>query len=147
MITPTRATASDNEAVTTDEPAILRFSDGIIGLPAATQFVLTQVSPDAPPDALFQLLRSVDGSVSIVVTAPGQLFPDYAPDLPDDELEELGVSDPSQVLLLSPVTLDAENHCVHVNLMGPLVVNTETLDARQIVLADSDWPLRAKVDL
>lgn len=147
MITPTVPVTSDNEAMTADDPAILRFSDGIIGLPAATQFVLTPVSPDAPPDSLFQLLRSVDGSVSMVVTAPTALFPDYEPDLPDDELETLGVTEAGEVLLLNPVTLDADNSCVYVNLMGPLVVNTSTLDARQIVLADADWPLRAKVDL
>ena len=74
MITPTRATASDNEAVTTDEPAILRFSDGIIGLPAATQFVLTQVSPDAPPDALLQVAMPAPVAASSRVDSEDQIL-------------------------------------------------------------------------
>jgi flagellar assembly factor FliW len=148
MITPHGVETRDNtEMVTTDEPTILRFNDGVIGLPAVTQFVLTQVSPDAPPDALFQLLRSVDGSISIVVTQPWALFPDYAPELPDSELAELDITDAAQMTLFNPVTLDGEHGCVYVNLMGPFVVNTNTLQARQIVLTDTEWPLRARVDL
>lgn len=148
MITPlSQATRDNDHVVMAVEPSILSFAEGVIGLPAVTQFVLTPVSADAPDDSLFQLLRSVDGSVSMVVTHPSTLFPDYSPDLPDDELAEIGVTEPDDAVLLCTVTLDAANSCVYVNLMGPLVVNTTTLQARQIVLADNEWPLRAKVDL
>ena len=145
IITPVTTGLRDDVAVT--EAPVIHFPNGILGLPAATRFVLTDIAPDAPPDALFQLLRSVDGGVSLVVTQPWQLFPEYAPDLPDDELEELDVTTSDQITLFNPVTLDAEHNCVYVNLMGPFVVNSETMTAKQIVLADSDWPLRAQVDL
>ncbi|MCP3934273.1 MAG: flagellar assembly protein FliW [Actinomycetia bacterium] len=131
----------------TDDPTILNFEDGIIGLPATTQFVLTQVAPDAPEDALFQLLRSLDGELSLVVTQPWILFPDYAPDVPESELERIGATSESDVTLFNPVTLDGEEGCVFVNLLGPFVVNLDTLKARQVVLADSDYPVRARVDL
>ncbi len=131
----------------TDDPTILNFEDGIIGLPATTRFVLTRVAPDAPEDALFQLLRSLDGELSLVVTQPWLLFPDYAPDVPESELERIGATNESEVTLFNPVTLDGEEGCVFVNLLGPFVVNLETLKARQVVLADSDYPVRARVDL
>lgn len=148
MITPIKEVSRDNgDTVNSDQPTILTFEDGIIGLPAVTQFVLTEVSPGAPEDALFQLLRSLDGELSMVVTQPWVLFPDYAPDVPDSELEKIGASDESGVTLFNPVTLNAEEGCVYVNLLGPFIVNLETLQARQVVLADSEYPVRARVDL
>jgi len=148
MITADSSSTRDTRQMSvTEEPTILRFEGGIIGLPAVTQFVLTSVSADAPPDALFQLLRSVDGEVSIVVTQPWLLFPDYNPDLPNTDLSELGISSSEQMTIFNPVVLDADEGCVYVNLMGPFVVNVDSNAARQVVLADSEWPLRARVDL
>jgi len=36
---------------------------------------------------------------------------------------------------------------VYVNLLGPFVVNVATRVGRQFVLNDTDWPLRARVDI
>lgn len=148
MITQLADVSRDNgETVNSPNPTILTFEDGIIGLPAVTQFVLTEVSPDAPEDALFQLLRSLDGELSMVVTQPWILFPDYAPDVPDSELERIGANSEDDVTIFNPVTLNAEEGCVYVNLLGPFIVNLKTFQARQVVLAESEYPVRARVDL
>ena len=128
-------------------PDELEFPAGIPGLPGATTFVLEAATPDGSDESLFEVLRAVDNSVELIVTQPWSFFPDYAPDLPDDELGEIGIKGPEDVTIFCAVTLDQAQGCVYVNLLGPFVVNVTTRVGMQMVLADADWPVRARVDI
>jgi flagellar assembly factor FliW len=46
-----------------------------------------------------------------------------------------------------PVTLTGDPDVVYLNLLGPFVVHRESLEGRQVVLADSEWPVRAPITL
>ena len=133
--------------MTTRSTGELEFPAGIPGLPGATTFVLESATSDGSDDPLFEVLRAVDNSVALIVTQPWSFFPDYAPDLPDEELDEIGIKGPEDVTIFCSVTLDQTAHCVYVNLLGPFVVNVTTRVGRQIVLTDGDWPVRARVDI
>lgn len=126
-----------------DDP-VLHFRDGLPGFPEATRFVLVE----EVEDGAFQLLQSLDDpEIALVVTVPWAFFPDYSPELSDLEAEELGITDPADAVVLCPVTLDAEQERIYVNLLGPIVVNPKNHEGRQLVLTDSDHPVRAAVDL
>jgi len=131
--------------LTTTTP-VLRFPTGIPGLANVQDFVLESLA-EGDEESLFDLLRSTDDSVSLIVTQPWNFFPDYAPDLPDDELAEIGIEHAEDVTMFCSVTLDHDEGCIYVNLVGPFVVNIKTHVGRQFVLSDADWPLRARVDL
>ena len=61
--------------------------------------------------------------------------------------EELGIERCEDAVVFCPVTLDADNDRVYINLLGPFVMNAETLRGRQLVLTGSEYPTRAPVDL
>ena len=122
----------------TDVPE-LRFAGGIAGFPDSERYALVEVADAAP----LCLLTSLDEEgVQFVVAPPGLFFPDYAPDLDDDSAERLGLTDATDALLLVVVTVGADLATSTANLLAPVVVNTRTLAAAQVVVAD-DWPLRA----
>lgn len=122
----------------------LRFADGIPGFGQLRRFQLLSLGDDSA----FQLLQSSeDPDVSMVVVVPWLFFPDYEIDLPEEERERLAIDRPEDAVVFSPVTLAAEERTVYVNLVGPFVVNPTTGEGRQIVLTDSDHPLRAPVPL
>jgi flagellar assembly factor FliW len=99
-------------------------------------------------DGAFQELRSVeDPAISMIVCVPWLFFPDYAPEVPDDDRAELDLRDPEQAVVFCPVTLDEKRDAIYVNLFGPFVVNASTRRGRQLVLTDSDYPLRARLGL
>lgn len=130
--------------VETPSDNALRFPDGIPGFPGLTRFALVEVVEDGA----FQLLQSLeDENVAMVVCVPWLFFPDYAPELGPDDQEALGLERPEDAIVFCPVTLEPESRSVHVNLLGPFVVNRQTLVGRQVVLADSEYPVRATVDL
>lgn len=127
-----------------DAPVKIQFADGIPGFPDHTRFTLVELAPDGA----FQLLQSLDDEqVAIIVTTPWLFFPDYEMEIPDDTQAELGLDGPDDAVVLSAVTLDASRDRFHVNLLGPFVVHRQTGHGRQLILADSDHPVRATVDL
>ncbi len=52
-------------------------------------------------------------------------------------MAEIEILDESEAMVLAIVTI-AEDRAT-ANLLGPIVVNTRTRRARQVVLADSTW--------
>jgi flagellar assembly factor FliW len=99
----------------------------------------------------FSLLRNVEQpSIGLLVTAPWDLAPGYEPDLPDDELARLGVVGPAEVEVLvvatiAPRTRPDQPLSIWLNLAAPIVVNTRTSAARQVILDRQGWPLRHPV--
>lgn len=139
----TSSTVPPDSRVEVDEASILHFPDGLPGFPDLTRFTL--IEPVA--DGAFQLLQSVeDEDVAMVVCVPWLFFPDYAPELSEEDREEIGLSEPEDAVVFCPVFLDGPEK-VHLNLMGPLIVHHETRRGRQVVLADSGYPTRATVEL
>lgn len=129
---------------------ILHFADGIPGFPRSRRFVLVDMveGADAGGESAFQLLQSLDEpEVSIIVTVPWLFFPDYDFELSELEQTELGITAVEETVVFSPVTLDAEQQRIYLNLLGPIVINSSTRQGRQVVLVDTDLPVRAAVEL
>lgn len=123
---------------------VLRFAEGIPGFGRLQRFQLVSLGEDT----LFQLLQSTeDPEVSMVVVVPWLLFPDYEIDLPEQVRQDLHIQRSEEAVVFSPVTLAAEELTIYVNLVGPFVVNPTTGEGQQVVLVDSDHPLRAPVPL
>jgi flagellar assembly factor FliW len=136
--------AGDTVTADTAERDILYFSDGVPGFPRSRQFTLVGMSPDSP----FQVLQSLDEpEVSLIVTVPWLFFPDYDFELSELEQVELGITTVEETVVFSPVTLDAEQQRIYLNLLGPIVINSTTRQGRQVVLVDTDLPVRAAVEL
>jgi len=135
------ATLSSDEVT---EDRILHFDDGIPGYPDSRRFMVA----DMAEGSAFQLLQSLDDpDVAIIVTIPWLFFPDYDFELSELEQQELEITSVEETVVFSAVTLDAEANRVYLNLLGPFIVNATTRKGRQVVLVDSDLPVRAPVEL
>ena len=117
----------------------LHFTGGLAGFPDSERFALVEV-PDAAP---LYLLSSLDEpGVEFVVVPPAVFFPDYAPVVDDESVARLSLDDPADALLLVVLTVGEEVTASTANLLAPIVVNSSTHQAAQVVLQE-DWPLRA----
>ncbi len=130
------------EEITEDN--ILTFVDGIPGFADCHRFILV----DMVEDSAFQFLQGIDDpDVSMIVTVPWIFFPEYAPELSEVEAQELSIESPEDAIVFCPVTLDADNDKLYVNLIAPFVVNVHSRQGRQLVLVDSEFPVRAEIDM
>jgi flagellar assembly factor FliW len=124
-----------HSAPCSDEDRRIRLPAGMIGLPEVTEFQLWRNEKSGP----IMWLRGVGPQrLSFPVVEPGPLVSDYTPELSDSDAEFLGIkSAADNPLVLTVLTVKSLNpQRVTVNLVGPVVVNRQTLIGKQVVLAN-----------
>lgn len=118
---------------------VIEFPSPIPGFPRHRRFVLVRMADDG----LLFTLRSVDtDGPRLLVVPPTPFFPDYAPEIGEQAVEQLGTVDPADLLVLLVVTVPDEVADATVNLLAPVIVDRVTRRAVQVVL-DEDLPIRA----
>lgn len=123
-----------------DDDRVLSFPDGLLGFPDARRFALV----DSHDTGTYFWLQSVDDpALAFLTVAPWAFFPDYEPDIPRMDEEALGLASPADVMVLCILTVQREHKMITANLLGPLVINSRSRVGRQVVLADSGYPVRA----
>jgi flagellar assembly factor FliW len=124
-----------------DEDKVLTFPEGLLGFPADTTYVMIGVEDT---EAYRWLQSTDDPGLSFLTVIPWHFFPDYEPEVDPVTQRDLGLDNASDAIVLCLVTVrDNESTTVTANLLGPLVVNTNSRVGRQIVLAESGYPARA----
>jgi flagellar assembly factor FliW len=120
------------------EETILEFPAGLIGYPGITSYRLLEPADGYPLKFLQATERDDISFVCIDVSA---IKPDYVVPMSDADAREVAIESPDEALILALVVLPPDPDKMTANLAGPLVVNTRTLKARQIVLNIDQYPL------
>lgn len=108
--------------------------NGIIGFSQYQRAELLYMRDHLP--FLWMRLRGPD-TIHFIVMEPGNLIADYEPEIFDEDAEQLGISDPSQALVINIVTLRQQTPIeATVNLVGPVIVNRRTRIGRQLVISN-----------
>ena len=118
----------------------LDLTEPLPGFPGHRDYVLVA----ADPAGQVYWLQSVapEGPRFLAVPA-SPYFPDYAPSLPRACCEELGLDDAADADLYCLVTVPGGDvTAATANLRAPVVVNPDTLLARQVLLVDSAHSIR-----
>jgi flagellar assembly factor FliW len=110
------------------------------GFPDRRRFALVQLDEDG---VLCQLQSLDDPELRFLVMSPVPFFPDYAPEVGDDVVEELQITSPDDVVVLLVLNAGESLATTTANLLAPVVVNTSSLRARQVILDDPALPLAA----
>ncbi len=145
-------------ALTTLTALELLLPVGLPGIGGARRFVLEPLGDQLN---VFGTLRSLDvaaladgtpaGPLSLLVAAPGLLWPEYCVEVPDETAELLELEDPADAVALVVVTAGATLDETTANLFAPIVVNVARGLAQQVVPRKSEeevgWPLRAPLPL
>jgi flagellar assembly factor FliW len=108
--------------------------DGMVGLPDTTEFELVATEESLP----IMWLRSTGAErLSFPVVEPGQFVPDYKLELNDADAAFL--DDSSVPLVLTVLTVRSLTpQKATINLVGPIVINRQTLKGKQVLLANSE---------
>lgn len=127
-----------------DVPALLELVAPMPGLPGHTRYVLDPLDEGGVLFALRSLPADErDAPVRLFVVSPSVHFPDYTPTIDADSLAWDAVAEHTVVLVVVHPGRGGEDGPT-ANLLAPIVVDTRTGSAAQVVL-DGDWPVRAPV--
>ena len=110
------------------------------GFPDLTSFALVQLDDDG----MLCALRSLeDPELRFLVVPPHAFFPEYAPVVDDATVAELAIESADDVLVLVILNPAASLDATTANLLAPVLVNTHTRRAAQVILDDVTLPISA----
>jgi flagellar assembly factor FliW len=116
------------------------FSQGLLGFEAYKEYVLFDAKRQP-----FYWLQSVDEeTIAFILLNPFLFRPDYEVNVDNEELLEIGLSDPSKALILAILTIPPGG-LMTANLQGPLVINRDTRFGMQAILSDPRWGIKHDV--
>ena len=121
-----------------DQRQVIRFPQGILGFEDLREFALLDATQ--PPFYWLQSLESVE--VAFVLIDPLVFRPDYAPAVDPEELSEIGILGPDDMLVFVIVTIPENSSRMTANLQGPLILNKRTHVGRQSISGDPRWGVR-----
>jgi flagellar assembly factor FliW len=132
---------SESDETETEIP-IIEFVAPMPGFPGHRAFVLVRMDEHA---LLFALTSLHDPELRFLVVPPRPFYPEYAPEIPDDALDLLGITAPDQALLLLVVTPGEGSGEATANQMAPIVIHEPSRRAAQVVLNGSGLPIQAEL--
>jgi flagellar assembly factor FliW len=122
--------------------AVIHFDEGLIGFSDCKDFAVVESATLNP----FRLLQSTDCTgVNFLVLEPTVFISDYYSHIPEREWESLGISGSTKPLALVIVAIGSTPEMSTGNLRAPLLVNYDQMIGKQLILTDSDLPLRHPV--
>ncbi|RZI80498.1 MAG: flagellar assembly protein FliW, partial [Microbacterium sp.] len=78
-----------------------------------------------------------------LVMPPAPFFPDYAPEVGDEVVDELQIGSADDVIVLLVLNAGESLDSTTANLMAPVLINTVTRRASQVILDDPNLPIAA----
>ncbi len=123
----------------TESPAdgVFQLPQGLVGFSGYKSFEIFYKTEELP--FCWLRLNGPESSdpIHFVVIDPTGVIAEYEPELFDEDAAALGITDGAQAALFNIVTVkDGPSPEATVNLVGPIVINRETGQARQVILAN-----------
>ena len=115
---------------------IITFPTGIPGFEKNRDFVLASVPEYAP----FEWLVCVDGSpLRFAIINPMLFKPDYSPRIIKEQLADLEIQKPEDVLIYAIVTIRENPLESTANLVGPIIINKTKRLGKQVIVEDDHY--------
>jgi flagellar assembly factor FliW len=126
--------------ITVQDEKVISFPKGILGFSQNRRFILFPHAEDSP----FYWLQSVDdGAVAFVVMNPQIVKPDYKIDMEESVLSEIEVGESDEIDVLCIVTIPHNQpDKMTINLLGPIILNTDKHCAMQVVCLEEEYSHR-----
>lgn len=116
---------------------------GMPGFFAERKFALLDLGDDYRP---YMVLRSLTSELALIVVEPRFVVDDYPVHVDDYSQSLLGVENAEECIVFLIVTLQSGG-MPSVNMLGPLVVNSKSKLAAQVVQVDSNYSVNHPVAL
>jgi len=120
------------EPITAKKKKIIQIPMGLHGFESIKTYALVSKPKESP----FLWLEAQDNpAVKFLLMPPSLLFPTYQPEISQEDVRQLDLKGPGDAIVLGIVHLLPDGKET-VNLRGPLIINRNTLIARQVVPID-----------
>ena len=124
-----------------EDSKIIHFPKGIIGFPDMTQFALMH-DKDKDSNAIRWLQSLDEPTFAMPVMDPLYVKPDFNPVVEEETIKDLLPLSDEDMLVLVTVTVPQDLTKMTVNLKGPIIINSDSCIAAQVIIDDDDYPVK-----
>lgn len=126
-----------------EEEKVVHFEDGIPAFEDEHEFLIIPYD-DESPYVFLQSLATPD--LAFLMTMPFVFFPEYEFELDDESQSRLGIKTQEDMLIYTLLTIPGGKVAdMTANLMAPVVLNQNTMQARQVVLDKSRYTTKHRL--
>ena len=126
-----------------DEEKVVHFQNGIPAFENEHEFIVLPYDEESPY-YFMQSLNSPD--LAFLLTIPFLFFHDYSFEIDDATIRELDVKNSDKLLYYSMITIPNGSICdMTANLLAPVVINIENMQAKQVVLENSNYTTKHRL--
>jgi len=126
--------------VEVNEETLITFNEGIPGLEQYKKYARLLIEESYP---ILWLQSMEDSGICLPIIETFNIIPDYVFDIEDADVKALEIKNRDDLQVLSVVVIPEDIQGMTVNLAAPIIINTNTWNARQIVLSGSEYNVRA----
>lgn len=124
-----------------EEKTLIHFQNGIYGFEEVKDFVLLQ---EDDKKVIWSLQAADSSYPALIVLDPFLVLRDYNPHLSADDLNALGDPGPDDLCFLAVAVIRKKLADSVVNLKSPIVINVKNRKGIQVILDNSNYPVRYK---
>lgn len=127
-----------------NENEVINFEHGLPGFEKEQTFVLLPIDENS----VFQILQSVQTQdLAFIITSPYAVAANYNLDLDETTVHALNIRNENEVAVFAIVSLKDTLAQSTVNLKAPIVLNTTSRKAKQVILDSEMYEIRHKISI
>ena len=126
-----------------DEKKIVHFQNGIPAFEDEREFIILPYEEDSP----YYFMQSVNSpDLAFLLTIPFLFFPEYSFEVDDTTMKELEITNHDNVFYYSMITIpNGSIRYMTANLLAPIVLNSDNMQAKQVVLEKSNYTTKHRL--
>jgi len=128
-----------------NEDDMIVFEHGLPGFPEDRNFII--IVDETADNKFYCWLQSMDnGDLAMVLIDSFSIMPDYDPLIDEEELQELGDVDITDLLVFNVAIIGAGMSDSTINLRAPIVINNRSKKGKQIVVNNDNYGIRHNLE-
>lgn len=127
-----------------EEDKLIHFENGIIGFPELKTFTLIYDEEKKGKTSISWLQSMEEPELALPVMNPLDVEADYNPTVEDEFIKPLGEFTQDDLFVLVTVTVPKDIKKIAVNLKAPIIINTKTRNAGQLIV-ENDYPVKYQI--
>jgi flagellar assembly factor FliW len=124
---------------------IITFAEGLPAFEMVKEFRLVSNEEEAP---FIWLQAAHTPNLSFITIDPFLVYPEYRPDISDNDVKLLQIEDEEDALILSIVNIHKDNkQGITANLVSPIVINWKKHLGKQVILQNHlNYSVKYRID-
>lgn len=122
------------------EDRMINFKEGVPGFREVKRYIIIEDS-----ESPLKYLQAIDEDISFIMINPYLLMEDYTVEIHDRYVEELGGGSVEQFNIYVIATVVENFETATVNLIAPVIIQTETRQGMQVILENTNYTTRHKI--